>query len=229
MKYFYLLIIMLFSSGMQSQTYKAQVSQQDPANPWVITFTHNDWGFFDPGYDALKVYVFINTGHNTDGQNLWDNWGTFAVDMTWNDAVGARQGSFNIKDYVFNGSGGSLNAGNTLNNFGFILIRVPNEGSWTQTEDLFAADYGFTPFTVPTLGVSDVQDKKLYQVVDGKLYTSEKGNLSLEIYEISGKQVKKQDVKANGSPIDLNLNTKGLYLLNVKNSNGKSSVVKFSN
>lgn len=212
----------------QAQTvYKAQISQADPQNPWQITITHNDWAFFDPGYDALKVYVFVNTSHNTDGQNLWDQWGTFITELTWNDAIGARQGTFNLKDRIFNGSNNSLNNGNTLNNFGFILVRVPNEGAWQQTADLFAADYGFTPFTIPTLGVSAPEAAAKAKVIHGHLYTDEKGSLDLQVYDFSGKLVKSRTVVANGNPIDLEMASSGLYILTVKGKNG-TSIVKFS-
>lgn len=228
MKHITIFLLAVFAAvQLRAQTYKAQVSQ-DPAQPWLITITHNDWGFFDPGYDALKVYVFINTSHNSDGQNLWDTWGTFITELTWNEAVGARQGTFNIKDYVFNGSNNSLNNGNTLNNFGFILVRVPENGSWQQTDDIFAAEYGFTPFTIPTLAASAAEAKTQPKVYGGKLFTPEKGPLELNLYDFSGKLIKSRKTVGSGNPIDLEITSSGLYILTVKSSSGTTSV-KFSN
>ncbi|MGC4129949.1 MAG: T9SS type A sorting domain-containing protein [Bergeyella sp.] len=228
MKNFYLLLVMFFSMNIYAQTYTAKVSQEDPLQPWIVTFTHNDWAFFDAGYEVpVKVYLWVEPEYNSAGINHYDQWGLFQINLAWNESVGALQGSVNLKDYVFNGSNTSLANGVTLNNFEFILVGVPTTGAWPQTADLLASNYGFTPFTLETLAVSETA-KSQFKVAGGKLFTSEKGTLELGIYDFSGKLIKSQTVNSNGNPVDLNLDAKGLYILTIK-SEKATSVVKFSN
>lgn len=155
--------------------------------------------------------------------------GKFPNTLVWNGDVGALQGTVNLQNYVFNGSNGSFLEGNIINNFGFLLVSVPSSGSWPQTADLFAANYpDFTPFMIPHMGIADVAQKTDFKVANGKLFTSAIGNLQLDIYDFSGKLVKSENVNNSENAIGLNINTKGFYILKVKNNDG-TTAIKFSN
>ncbi len=224
MKHFYVFMLMLLGMCCKSQTYTASVSQ-DPEQPWMVTFTHNDWSFFDPYYDSLMLYVFIKPEQNSDGQNLWDDWGTFAAEMTWNDTVGARQATLNLKDYVFQ-HGGKIQDGNTISDFGYILIRKPESGDWAQTDDLMASKHGFKPFTLPVLSTSQMAVMQKSSIIDGKLRTSVRGLLTLSVYDFSGALIKHFQVKNQGQDIELNIPTKGNYILHIT-SEGVQETLKF--
>ena len=74
------------------------------------------------------------------------------------------------------------------------------------------------------LAVSNTDLKGKSSVVAGKLYTSQKGNLNLEVYEMSGKLIK--SFTASGNAIDLNVTKTGTYLVKITNGTSKE-VVKF--
>lgn len=224
MKHLYLFLMMLLGMLCRSQTYTAAVSQ-DPDQPWLVTFTHNDWSFFDPYYDKMMVYVFVKPEQNSAGQNLYDDWGTFAAEMTWNETVGARQATIDLKDYVFQ-HGGKIQDGNTLNDFGFIFIRKPDSGEWGQTAYLFASEHGFKPFTLPVLSTLPAAFYQKSSVVDGQLHTSVKGLLKLSVYDFSGRLIKNFQVKNQGQSIDLNILKGGNYMLHIVGE-GTQETLKF--
>ncbi|HMU06789.1 MAG TPA: T9SS type A sorting domain-containing protein [Kaistella sp.] len=58
-------------------------------------------------------------------------------------------------------------------------------------------------------------------------YTSAKGNISLSLYEMSGKLIKTLNTKADGSAIDLNIVKNGLYVVKITNGS-ENEVVKFA-
>ena len=54
-----------------------------------------------------------------------------------------------------------------------------------------------------------------------------KGNLSLEIYEMTGKLVRSFKAVSNGTAIDLNVSRNGIYLVKIT-AGSTSEVVKFA-
>ena len=75
-----------------------------------------------------------------------------------------------------------------------------------------------------TLGVGDIKNSNFKSFVsNGKLYTSKKGNLDIQVVDFSGRVVKTIKTQPNNDGIELNLVKKGNYLLKVENE-----VIKFA-
>lgn len=54
-------------------------------------------------------------------------------------------------------------------------------------------------------------------VSDGKLYTSQKGKLKIQVYDLGGKMIKELNVDNSVNGIELNLRQKGFYLVKINN------------
>ena len=74
-------------------------------------------------------------------------------------------------------------------------------------------------FTISSsLSVGDISNAKTKSFVsEGKLYTSQKGNLDIQVYDFSGKLVKKLNTNSSSNGLELNLPKKGNYLVKVNN------------
>ena len=64
-------------------------------------------------------------------------------------------------------------------------------------------------------------------MADGKLFSSLKGNVTVSVYEMTGKLVKNFEAKSDGNAIDLNVTKNGIYLVKITNG-AQSEVVKFA-
>lgn len=84
---------------------------------------------------------------------------------------------------------------------------------------------GAYTFTFNNLSVIDINKSKFKSFVsEGKLYTSQKGNVEIQVYDFSGKLVKKMNANiTSNNGLELNLPQKGNYLVKVNNE-----VVKIS-
>lgn len=77
---------------------------------------------------------------------------------------------------------------------------------------------GAYTFTVNNLSTIDINKSKFKSFVsEGKLYTSQKGNLDIQVYDFSGKLVKKLNTNSSSNGLELNLPKKGNYLVKVNN------------
>lgn len=123
--------------------------------------------------------------------------------------------------------------GTTINNFKFIYNAPDGSGGYYQnpaggspgfniTDPTHAT--GYSTVTLATINSSNATKSSF--VVNGQLRTSLKGDIALEIYEMSGKLIRSFKAVATGNAIDLNVTKTGTYL--VKITNGASQeVVKF--
>lgn len=142
--------------------------------------------------------------------------------MTWSDAEGAYVGTINLNSKLFTGSNSTMSSGTVVQRIG-IVFKNKSNGADFQSGDRDLDG----PTTLTTLAISESNGKAKSQVASGKLFTSAKGNLDLTVYDFVGKVIKTLKVNANGNPIELNLNQKGLYLVKISGNN-TSEVVKFS-
>ena len=131
-----------------------------------------------------------------------------------------------MKNKLFTNTNNSFPIGTTVSNMGFVFKDLQN-GNTKQSGDLKASDYGFTPATISVLGVSNNSLTKKSVVADGKLFSSLKGNLTISVYEMSGKLVRNFNQNATENGIDLNMNNKGIYLVKITNG-AQSEVVRFA-
>jgi len=86
------------------------------------------------------------------------------------------------------------------------------------------ANYKATFTVVGTLSASDIVKSSQSSVIEGKLYTPKKGILNVAVYDFSGRLIKNINVKSDGTPIDLQLQKKGNYILNISDAKSKENV-----
>lgn len=195
----------------------------------VYTMTYNDsangWAFYDPFSQPIGVYLFINPGDTTPSGTFNDAWSNITTTLNWDGTN--YSGTINLNTHNFNNTGGVLPPGTKVNELRFLFTEAPAGNGGHQTADKLGTSYGFTPSTISSLAVADVNGKTKSQVAAGKLFTSAKGNLDITVYDFGGKVIKNLKVNANGNPIDLNLSQKGMYLMTIS-GNAISEAVKFS-
>lgn len=129
-----------------------------------------------------------------------------------------------------------FSVGTTINNIKFIYNAPDGSGGYYQnpgsgspgfsTTDTTHAS-GWTPVTISALAVSDLaKAKKNSFVANGKLYTKQTGSLEITVYDMTGKIVEKSQTQSTSSPLELNVNQKGAYIVKVSNGN-QTETVKF--
>ncbi len=224
-KFYFLTLALLASVTVSAQALLNIVKTAEG----VYTMTYNDsangWAFYDPFSQPIGVYLFINPGDTTPSGTFNDAWGNITTTLNWDGTN--YSGTINLNTHNFNNTGGVLPAGTKVNELRFLFTEAPAGNGGHQTGDKLGTSYGFTSSTIPSLAVADVNGKTKSQVAAGKLFTSAKGNVELTVYDFGGKVIKTMKTNANGNPIDLNLNQKGLYLVKILSDNG-SEVVKFA-
>lgn len=222
MKKLYSFFIALFATVTLSAQLTTEIT-----SPGVFKLTYgaaNDYTFYSPGFEVPTFYVhtWILAADNTENVLFEDEWTNSIVIMNWDSSAGAYVGTIDLNSKLFNRSNNTVAGGTTVQKIG-IVFKDQQNGATNQSGDTYVNG----PTTLPVLAVSDVKGlSKKSVVVEGKLYTSQKGNLQLEVYEMTGKLVKTLKVSANNSAIDLNLSRKGLYLVKVKGAS--TEVVKFA-
>lgn len=227
--------ILTIGSGGTPQYYDLQATTSNPdfngAN--LDTFYVNSSLIVNGGQN--KVYK-CNGGDITDGKTYYrvrstPGTATFSsVDMNWvsNDS-GAGTG---CQNQTWEGQSGSTNLISGLAPGTYYLdiytTASTNLGTGTITSDNNGSYFTATFVVTDVLGLADFADLSKKSVVsEGKLYTAQKGELNIQVYDFTGKAEKTLRVNANGKPVDINLQQKGLYLMKI--SNGQTNeVVKFS-
>lgn len=217
-KFYSLLVALLFATSINAQVQTEVIS----AGVFKVTYgASNDYSFYDPGFEVPTFYIhtWIPAAENTTGNGFDDSWGNSTVTMNWDAVANAYVGTINLNTKVFTNSNNTVPQGTTVNKVGMVFKDLQN-GANRQSADTFANG----PTTLTALAVSNSDLKGKSSVVAGKLYTSFKGNVNLEVYEMSGKLVK--SFTASGNAIDLNVTKTGTYLVKITNGASKE-VVKF--
>lgn len=221
------LLLALFAAITMSAQLTVQVQ-----SPGIVKLTYGasgDYSLYGPGFEVptFWAHVWTNAGDNSTGTGYDDSWNNSNVTMNWDSAANAYVGVINFNNKVFTNGNRTLPTATTINNFGFVFKNQQN-GATQQSGDFSAVAYGFTgTTTTSSLGVSNNNLGKKSSVVAGKLYTSQKGNVAITVYEMSGKLVKSFTAAANGNAIDLNVTKTGLYLVKIANGT-ENEVVKFA-
>ena len=222
MRKFYSLVAALVLSTTATAQLETAIT-----SPGVFKITYgaaNDYSFYAPGLNVEKFYIhcFVNSGDNSTGNAYNDSWNNSTVTMNWDAGLSAYVGTINLNEKTFTNSNNVIPTGTTVQKVGMVFKNLQN-GSDFQSADAFTNG----PTTLSTLAVSDTKVKAKFSIVSGQLYTTQKGNMNVEVYEMSGKLVKSFTAVATGNVIDLNVPKNGIYL--VKISNGATSeVVKFA-
>lgn len=225
MKKFYSLLLFVFAVVLgYSQAVLTFI--QTPADSGIYSITYNDsangWAFYDPHSQPIGVYLWLNPSDTSVNSPYNDAWGDIITQLTW-DGVN-YSGTINLNTHNFNNTGGVLPAGTTVNELHFLFTEYPVGSGSHQTSDKLATVYGFTPATTSSLGAIDINNSNFKSFVSGgKLYTSKKGNVNVQVVDFSGRVIKTFNTKSTNSGIELNLPKKGNYILKVENE-----VVKFA-
>ena len=220
----------LFLAVCAAAAFSAQLTVQT-VSQGVVKLTYgasNDYSIYEPGFEVATfwVHVWSNAADNSTGTVYDDVWTNSTVSMNWDSSAGAYVGTINLNTKVFTNGNKTFPSGTTVNNLGFVFKDQQN-GATKQSGDLAATTYGFTSTTTDaTLAASNPVTGKKSSVIAGKLYTAQKGNLSITVYEMSGKLVKSFNANSNGGEIDLNISKSGLYVAKITNG-AHSEVVKF--
>ena len=223
MKKFYSLLLAAFVAI----TTTAQV-QTEVTSDGVFKVTYgaaNDYSFYDPGFEVPTFYIhtFVNAGDNSTGSAFEDAWSNSTVTMNWDNAVMAYVGTINLNSKIFTQTNAQIPVATTVNKVGMVFKDL-QDGATKQSADTFAEG---PTVIVTTLAVGNNVLLGKSTVINGKLITAQKGNLNLEVYEMSGKLVRSFKAVSNGNAIDLNLNKNGLYLVKITNGTNRE-VVKFA-
>ena len=215
--YFVFLLIFAYSFHFSQATLSII---QTPANSGIYTITYNDavngWVFYNPYSQPIGVYMWLNPTDTSTNSLYNDSWSNISTQLTWDGTN--YTGTINLNTHNFNNIGGVLPAGTTVNQLHFIFTDSPAGNNSHKTPDYLASVYGFSSTTTSSLGVIDINKSNFKSFIsDGKLYTSQKGNLDIQVYDFSGKLVKKLNANNVSSGLELNLPKKGNYLVKVNN------------
>lgn len=217
-----LYFLLMFSLGYAISFGQALLTiVQTSPNSGIYTITYNDsangWAFYNPYSQPIGVYMWLNPTDTSGNSTYNDSWGNISTQLTWDGTN--YSGTFNLNTHNFNNIGGVLPAGTTVNELHFLFTEYPSGNGSHQTSDKLASSYGFTSTTTSSLGVVDINNSKFKSFVsEGKLYTSQKGNLEIQVYDFSGKIVKKIKINnLNKNGIELNLSQKGKYIVKINN------------
>lgn len=197
-------------------------------SPGVFKLTYgaaNDYSFYDPGFEVPTFYVhtWITSADNSANVSFDDAWSNSNVTMNWDSVAGAYVGTIDLNTKTFTNSNNTVSTGTTVQKVGIVFKDMQNGASKQSVDSSIQG-----PTTLSTLAVSDANGKSKSQVAGGKLFTSVKGNVELTVYDFGGKVIKTLKANANGTPIDLNMDQKGLFLVQISGNN-ISEVVKFAN
>jgi len=221
MRKFYSLAFALVASVAVSAQLTTQIM-----SPGVFKLTYgaaNDYSFYDPGFEVPTFYVhtWILSADNTANISYDDAWSNSNVTMNWDSVANAYVGTIDLNTKIFTNSNNKVVGGTTVQKVGIVFKDMQN-GASKQSVDSSVQG----PTTLATLAVSESGSKIKSQVASGKLFTSAKGSIDLTVYDFGGKVIKTLKANANGSPIELNLSQKGMYLVKISGDN-VAEVVKF--
>ena len=197
-KIYSLLILIMASLGL----YKAQMTITQTGN--VVNFSYTiDPSVWNSTPINLYAYVESSSASNGEFKKLLGNWPGTTLSGT-----GPYTASVDLSTLY--------SAGVTISEIKYIYnygdYKNPNSGGFNATSA------GFIPVTISsTLGTIENASKTSSFFSEGKLYTSQKGNLDIQVYDFSGKLVKKLNANNVSSGLELNLPKKGNYLVKVNN------------
>lgn len=238
MKKLTLSITLLFSILLSAQISVSKHDGTPITNGDIITFTQAT----DP-QSLLEFYVHNNTSApiltkiqfvsatNYDGTNFQLCYGTDCID---NIVVGQSypNTAFQIPA---NGQNGNFdhflntNTGNGVNypmDFVFKFYTLNNFGSEIGTPITFT--YRFDP-TLSTSNFTDIKNigvEVTNTLVDDHLELTTTKNISLDLFDTSGKKVYSEDLTSGNKSIDLSNLSSNVYILNITNEENQQGSIK---
>lgn len=189
----------------------------------VVSVEYNsaDFGIYDPGFDPVLIYAWIDAGQNSAStyfQDEWSNSGSL-TSLTWN-GVDAHVGTFNLNTHDFANSGGVIPMGTLVNDFNFILR---NPAGSSQSANLLSTNFGYIAgSTLSTNSIDDYSSVQLYPNPTKSSFKINRIVKKMSIYDITGKLMK---VYAGGFntdySYDISFLSKGLYIVEIEGQNNE--------
>lgn len=219
--------IFIFSALLFIIQIMAQVEVTSPTGGvYKITYGRlGDFSYYNTSAAQGPIYVhtWINPSDNTVGDYFSDSWRASTVVLTWDAGQNAYVGEIDLTTKMFTDTGNNVPTGTTVTAIHFMFKDAT--GVPTKSSNIYDANVSTT-----LSGTLASVDYKTYQgkttVINGSLYTSLRGDLSLNVYDYSGRLIKSMNAKSTGSPIALNLTKKGNYILRIS-AGATREVVKF--
>lgn len=219
---------LLFSLVMLSISFMLQAQMTVSVTGNTVKFSAPVPGA-DWGTTPVNLYAYVDAADTTPaGTQTVQISGNFPGTMMVDDGMGHFTISANLASF--------FPVGTTINNIKFIYAvtdggtgyyQNPSGGTPGFSVNDSAHATGYTPVTIASLAVSDLQNaKKNSFISNGKLYTKQIGDLDITVYDMTGKVVKQSKLKSSDSAIDLNINQTGTYMVKVSNGS-QTEVVKF--
>lgn len=221
--------IFIFSALMIVMQLMAQVKVTSTSGG-VYKITYGDEGDFSfynttAGQGSIWVHTWINPNQNSVGDYFSDSWKQSTVEMIWSASENAYVGTIDLNSKLFTDTGNYVPAGTSVSGINFMFKNTYNENATT-----YSNPYNATVSTTLSATLS-TGDYKAYQgktaVIGGNLFTTLRGDLTINLYDFSGRLLKNMNVKSTGSPIVLNLTKRGQYILRITAGN-THEVVKFA-
>lgn len=221
-KLYSLIAFLLFSAISMAQV---QVTIQS-AGVYKISYgASNDYSVYDPGFGTPSFYahVWVQANQNSANMLFEDAWSNSNVVLSWDSSANAYIGYVNLNTKLFTNSSNTMPPSTTVTQLNFVFKDLQN-GATRQSGNLSST---LSTTTLGSLAVSNVKSGKEKSFVSGgNLYTSEKGNIQISVYDFGGKFIKTLKVKSGGNPIALDILQKGNYILQLSGGNSKE-IIKF--
>lgn len=184
--------------------------------------------------ETIRVRVEVESFSGTDGSMMELCFGEcyFGVDLGQSYPINQSQPYVYVAanstqvadgDHFFNSDPGN---GTEPVEYTFRFYMSDENGDELVSQAELQTDFSLNYYYSSSLGIDNLDELKLiYYVSNNKLFINSESNLSLKIYDISGKLITKNQILIGGNTIDLtNFSVK--YLLMSFESNGTDLITK---
>ena len=189
-------------------------------------FNGLDLGAFNSATQSIvfvggEMKTWKNSGGNVTGGNIrYVVYPTASPSSSFSSISYSWISDLGNGDQKWGDSSGTTNilAGLPIGNYTIEVYTDADTNVGTKYSSNGSANYKATFTVSSSLAVGDINKSKTPSFFsEGKLYTSQKGNLDVQVYDFSGKLVKKFNANNVSSGLELNLPKKGNYLVKVNN------------
>ncbi len=206
---------------------KAQLTLTSNGDGTVsVNYNINDISLYDPQFENVVLYIWINTDQNSATsyfQDEWTNSGSL-VSLSWN-GVDAHVGAIDFNTHDFTNSGGIIPTNTTITDFNLILR---NPAGDRQSADLLATNFGYSSQTL------DINENlflnntlKVFPNPTKNTFSIDADINQLHIYNVSGQLVKTFDgIFSKGTLFNISNLSLNIYFIRIENNSGKQVTTK---
>lgn len=196
------------------------------ANTGNVDFNTLDLGSFDAATQSLvfsggEMKTWKNSGADVTGGKIFYRIYSGVPTGSFSEvSFGFIENLPNAGDQKWGATTGSNNVLNGLS-IGTYTLEVYIEAYTNigiKSSNNSGANYKATFSVTNTLSSKDLNRLNFKSFVsDGKLFTSQKGNLKIQVYDLAGKMIKELNVENSLNGTELNLSRKGIYIVKINN------------